>query len=165
MAFGTLRRPTGRRRLPKAYLQISPLGQINAKWRNPLTCFRVLGLSGSLRRNHKKLSRSPYPSTLKFLACQENYGGITKNGGYLRTDLHSSSWLVRKITEESQKTEHISVPTCFQALGLSQSLRRNHKKLSIPPYQPAFGSLACQDRYGENAKNWAYLRTDLLSGP
>ena len=99
------------------------------------------------------------------MACQENYGGITKNCGDLRTQVLSSSWLIRKITEESQKTEHISVPTCFRALGLSQSLRRTHKKLSISPYQPAYESLACQDRYGENAKNRAYLRTYLLSGP
>ena len=102
---------------------------------------------------------------LLILACQENYGGITKNCGDLRTQVLSSSWLIRKITEESQKTEHISVPTCFRALGLSQSLRRNLKKLSISPYQPAYESLACQDRYGENAKNRAYLRTNLLSGP
>ena len=126
------------------------------------TCLQVHGLSGKLRRNRKIRRKPPYQHALKSSTCQENYGGIAKYGGNIRTDLLSSLWLARRATEKMKKIEETSVPAYFRAFGLPGSLRRNHKKLSILPYKLAFAPLACQDHYGEIAKNGGYLRTQAV---
>ena len=125
--------------------------------------FLILGLPGKIRRNRRKMRKTPYRLTLKSLTCQGNYGGIAENCALLRTNSLSSLWLIRKITEESQNTKHISVPACFQVFGFSEALRRNRRKLRRPPYQSAFKPLAGRKRYGEIAENCAFLRTSLLS--
>ena len=55
------------------------------------------------------MRRSPYQPAPEPLAGQDLYGGIAINGKFLRTNLLSSTWLVRIATEESLITEKISV--------------------------------------------------------
>ena len=126
------------------------------------TRFRVPGFSEKLRRIHWKLLIPPYLLTFEYPAFQKSYGGFVGNCSFLRIYSLSDSWLFKNGTEKSRVIVESSVSARFRSLGLSRKVRRIHWKSWFPPYQLAFGPLACQEWYGGSVGNREILRTMMI---